>query len=84
MYFQSERWHGSFSTVFCTLTKRNFLSNQTARLIYLNVIVILYMRTSTGSLYLSAFQWITTMHRMALPDDIIQRIIPQDRLEVKM
>ena len=51
---------------------------------YLNVIVILYMRTSIGSLYLSAFQWITTMHRMAVPDDIIQRIIPQDRLEVKM
>ena len=70
--------------MFCTLTKRNFLSNQTARLIYLNVFIIRHMRTSIGSLYLSAFQWITTMHRMAVPDDIIQRIIPQDRLEVKM
>ena len=42
------------------------------------------MRTSIGSLYLSATQWITTMHRMAVLDDIIQRIIPQERLEVKM
>ena len=39
------------------------------------------MRTSIGSLYLSAFQWITTMHRMAVKDDTIQRIIPQDRRE---
>ena len=70
--------------MFCTLTKRTFLSNQTKRLIYLNVFIIRHMRTSIGSLYLSATQWITTMHRMAVVDDIIQRIIPQERLEVKM
>ena len=70
--------------MFCTLPKRTFLSTQTKRLIYLNVFIIRHIPTSIGSLYLSATQWITTMHRMAVVDDIIQRIIPQERLEVKM